>query len=61
MKQVYVEHIKKLNEEQAKVVACSSHDKKNLSRAINSMKFSTYQFCSMIDTTKRERSYWNEV
>ena len=42
-------------------MACSSRDKKNLSRAIKSMKFSTYQFCSMIGTTKRERSYWNEV
>ncbi len=42
-------------------MACSSCDKNNLSHAINSMKFSTYQFCSMIGTTKRERSYWNEV
>jgi hypothetical protein len=55
VKQVHVEHIKKLNEEQAKVVACSSRDKKNLSRAINSMKFPTYQLCSMIGTTKTER------
>ncbi len=31
-------------------------DKKNLSRAIKSMKFSTYQFCSMIGTTKRGMS-----
>ena len=42
-------------------MACSFCDKNNLSHAINSMKFSTCQFRSMIGTTKRKRSYWNEV
>lgn len=40
-------------------MACSSRDKKNLSRAINSMKFPTYQLCSMIGTTKRENERSN--